>query len=61
MPFWRYTYEAKPIQLKPVLGLLPVAVYWYPRYFIAVATIWAPETLWAGERLVELAEAAGGE
>jgi hypothetical protein len=32
------------MQLKPVLGLLPVAVYGYPRYLRAVATIAAPET-----------------
>jgi hypothetical protein len=32
------------MQLNPVLGLLPVAVYGYPRYFRAVATIEAPET-----------------
>jgi hypothetical protein len=32
------------MQLNPVLGLLPVAVYGYPRYFSAVDTIAAPET-----------------
>jgi hypothetical protein len=48
------------MQLKPVLGLLPVAVYGYPTYFSAVRTIAAPET--AGRALDdELTELGCGE
>jgi hypothetical protein len=32
------------MQLKPVAGLFPTAVYRYPRYLYANATIAAPET-----------------
>jgi hypothetical protein len=44
MPFDRYTKETNPMQLNPVLGLSPVAVYGYPKYLRAVATIAAPVT-----------------